>query len=167
MHKFLKFAAAASAVFALTAPSLTAPAFAQRPEITVSTTTAMEEWRGDVTRDLDRNLKFAEKARGYQPLDGIVQIRFHLDDSGRPADLQFYRSSGSRASDKAAHWAVRRLNNLDEVPTAIDRGTVFQANIIFARSAEEHTRLARKLEAYERTRLASASPGSKVIALGS
>ncbi|GAA4049102.1 energy transducer TonB family protein [Parerythrobacter jejuensis] len=154
---------------ALITPVLVTPAMAGsgQQEIVVSPSSAMEEWRADVSRDLGRNLVLAERWAKHNPDSGIVQVRFQLDAKGRPANMQTYRSSGSVSTDRAARWAVRRLSDLDQGPAQASAGQVFQANIIFADSAAQKAHYAEKLAYIERRRLASAAAERGVIALGS
>ncbi|WP_284124181.1 energy transducer TonB family protein [Parerythrobacter aestuarii] len=152
---------------ALGATTLT-PAFANtaQEDIIVSPSRAMQAWRADVSRDLSRNLDLADRWGQYNSDSGIVQVRFTLDENGRPVDLETYRSSGSVSADRAAMWAVRRLSGLDEGPARIGKGTTFQANIIFAETRAEQEQLSEKLAWIERNRLALGSIERNVIALG-
>lgn len=145
------------------------PAIAEsgQEDIVVSPSRAMEEWRGDVSRSLGRNLLLAERWAKHNPDSGLVQIRFQLDEDGRASNMQTYHSSGSVSTDRAAAWAVRRLNNLDEAPAGIAPGQTFQANIIFAESPSQKARYEEKLAYIERRRLASNASERGVIALGS
>jgi len=145
------------------------PAIAEseQDQIIVSSSTAMENWRGDISRDLGRNLELAERWAKYNPEPGIVQVRFQLDADGRPTDMVTYRSSGSVSTDRAAMWAVRRLNDLDQAPAASSKGATFQANIIFAETTVQKEKLSEKLAWIERKRLASAAGEANIVSLGS
>ncbi|MDC0886459.1 TonB family protein [Altererythrobacter sp.] len=153
---------------ALDAIALTpAGANSGQDDIVVSTSRAMQEWRADVSQSLGRNLLLAERWAKHNPDSGLVQIRFQLDEDGRPSKMETYRSSGSVSTDRAAAWAVRRLNNLDDGPVRIASGQTFQANIIFAESEAQKDRFEEKLAYIERRRLASNAAEKGVIALGS
>ena len=158
----------AAAAVALAATALT-PAIAEdaQDEIIVSPSKALENWRSDVSRDLSRHLDLADRWGKFNPDAGIVQVRFTLDENGRPTAMETYRSSGSVSTDRAAMWAVARLNHLDDAPVRVTSGTTFQANIIFAESPAQHDELASKLAWIERKRLAANTAEADVIALGS
>lgn len=155
-------AAAAALGLALAAT----PASAGQDDIVVKSSAEMAAWQKDVTRDLNNKLRTSERFHSIRPESGIVQIRFTLDESGRPQDLKTYRSSGHVGSDRAATWAVRRLSRMDEAPVSNPDRAVFQANIIYAENRQDYARLAAELQESERARLASASSEVEVIALG-
>ncbi|WP_435416734.1 energy transducer TonB [Parerythrobacter aurantius] len=152
--------------FAALAAASQTPALAEsgQDEIVVSPARAMEDWRQSISRNLNRHLDNAVERLGSAPDSGIVQLRFKLDEAGRPVAMQTYRSSGSLAGDRAARWAVRRLDGLDRGPVARTPDTVFQANIIFAGSRAERLELADRLAWMERERLARGD--TAVVALG-
>lgn len=152
---------------ALSATALT-PAIAQsaQEDIVVSPNRAMEAWRDNVSRKLNRNLDLADSWGKDTSDSGIVQVRFTLDERGRPVDLETYRSSGSVSADRAAMWAVSRLTGLDGGPARIGKNATFQANIIFAQTHVERDMLAEKLAWIEKARLARGSSERDVIALG-
>ncbi|NNC58896.1 MAG: hypothetical protein HKO05_02755 [Erythrobacter sp.] len=167
MNTLVSKALVATAAVALSVTALS-PAIAQSAdEILVTPSGAMQNWRADVSRDLSRQLDQAESFAKYNPQPGIVQVRFTLDDNGRPVGMGTYRTSGSISSDRAARWAVRRLTNLDDVPVRVKPGTTFQANVIFAETPAQRDQLAKKLAWIESKRLANASAEAGVIALGS
>ena len=155
----------AAAALAVTLP-LAAPAAAGK-DILVTSPTAMAQWQADVTRDLDHKLLLAERYTRGRPTSGIVQIRFTLDEDGKPTNLETVYDSAGTAARRSASWAVRRLRDLDQAPVMNASGVRFQANIIFAENREQKTVLAAQLDRMERVRLASAGSERAVVALGS
>lgn len=142
------------------------PAFADEAPIYVVSQTAFEQWQDDVSSDLNRNLRNASLRQDGRIESGIVQIRFRLDENGKPADLSTYSNSTSTSAKWVAYRAVRMLRNLAEAPVKGVRDAEFLANVIFARDEADHARLAAKLEQSEQARLASNGAEQRLVALG-
>lgn len=145
---------------------LAAPASAG-DDILVTSTSAMQEWQQEVTRDLDQRLLLAEKFTSRRPQSGIVQIRFELDENGKPVNLDTVYNSSGVSGERTASWAVRRLSNLDEVPVANASGARFQANIIYAESPQQKAEYLAELRETRNTRFAASDGEAPVIQLGS
>lgn len=164
MHTLIKTTLAAAS--ALAAASLTVPATAGDEPILVQPTAAMEDWTETTERALDKRLIDAVWLSRINPTSGIVQLRFSLNDDGRANDIEVYRSSGQRRTDRVAMRAVRSLANLDEVPVDNPRAQTFQANIIFANTLQEHQALTEELAKVEAKRLARGESERSVVSLG-
>lgn len=155
------------AAFAMAAAlPLAAPASAG-DDILVTSTSAMQEWQQEVTRDLDQRLLLAEKYTTGRANSGIVQIRFELDENGRPANLETVYNSSGVSGQRTANWAVRRLSDLDEAPVANVAGARFQANIIFADNQKQKAEYVAQLRESRSTRFAASDGEAPVIQLGS
>lgn len=154
----------AALALALALP-LAAPASAG-DDILVTSTSAMQAWQKEVTRDLDQRLLIGEARTTGRAQSGIVQLRFALDANGRPANIETHFNSSGTTGERVAKWAVRRLSDLDEAPVRNAAGVRYQANIIFADSEEERVQFAGDLRDMERTRLAAADPGERLVSLG-
>ncbi|WP_209348844.1 energy transducer TonB [Pontixanthobacter sp. CEM42] len=136
-------------------------------DIVVRSQSAMEQWASDTTRDLNRQLNIGAKHKNLGSAQGIVQVRFETDASGKPVNLEVYRSSGNPTADRTATWAVRRLDGLNDAPVNNAAGARFQANIIFANTRADKQRFVAELATSERVRLARSVAESEVISLGS
>ena len=153
----LTFAAAASAAI------LAAPVTAGQDDgIVVTSPTAMTEWKTDMNAQLDRQLIRSDGYRNQALLSAIVQIRFTLDEAGKPTNLQTLHHSGSRRAARVAKMAVR---NLRGAPVTGASDATYQANLVFARNPNEGETLKAELADLERARLA-AGDGADVIMLG-
>ncbi len=141
------------------------PAMADDEPILVHSQAAFAQWQADVTNSLDRRLVSAERSSRLTPESGIVQLRFTLDENGKPQGIRTVTSSGDWSTDRVAISAVRGLNQLDEAPVANVQGQTFQANIIFAKSEAQRDKLAAKLATMETARLARGET-SGVISFG-
>jgi TonB family protein len=142
------------------------PAAADDTPILVESAAAMDEWRTDVSRSLDRRLRNIDQLDPARPRSGIVQLRFTLDEDGRAENLEVVRSSTNYRAEKIATRAVRGLTKLDQAPVADVGSRTFQANVIFARTFEELDELKAKLAKLETARLALADEEEDVILLG-
>lgn len=156
----LAFAAAASAAV------LAVPASAGQDDgIVVTSPGAMAEWKADMNDQLDRRLIRSDGFRGQGPMTALVQIRFTLDEEGKPANLETIHHSGARRAAFASRLAVRNLRGFEEAPVSDAMGATYQANLIFARNEREKAKLQAELAGIERARLA-AGDGENVIMLG-
>ncbi|MEL6529399.1 MAG: hypothetical protein AAFQ27_05520 [Pseudomonadota bacterium] len=168
MNTFTKrLALLPAAALAFTLP-MSAPAMAgEKSEgIVVRSQAALEQWQADTTSDINRSLKFARIPPSTRPNDAVVQITFTLGADGKPDNIELLNGDGNWAARKAAMYAVRRLNNLDEVPVGNAQNAQFLANIFFASSKDVHKQLAAKLAQTERTRIAAAGGENEYILLG-
>lgn len=151
---------------AIAMASLALPASAgDDQDIVVTSPGKMSEWQADMGAQLDRNMVLAEGIRREGPMSALVQIRFTLDEEGRPTNLKTVHHSGSHSARRAARAAVRNLRGLDEAPVANVANATFQANLIFARDLDDKARLEDEMGSANRARLASGEVGS-VIQLG-
>ncbi|HSM53733.1 MAG TPA: energy transducer TonB [Erythrobacter sp.] len=160
MQTLIKTSLAAALSLAAISPALA------DEQIVVHSQAEMEQWKADVTRNLDRRLELAQRQMNATPRSGIVQLRFTLDENGRAENFQTLTSSGDRSTDMVATRAVRRVDNLDEAPIANADGQTFQANIIFANDFGEHDKLKAKLAKMESARLARNESEGKVVSFG-
>ena len=133
--------------------------------IVVTPEVSREAFVERVSQDLDRQLERASRLNEPHG-NGIAIVRFTRDAEGDADDVQIYRKSGKFGLDRIAVRAVNRLDSLDRVPAGTPRSQVYQANIIFARSKQDLTRLAGQLAAEEAARLARGED-THVFAFGS
>ncbi|WP_324828621.1 energy transducer TonB family protein [Qipengyuania zhejiangensis] len=123
--------------------------------IVVTSPGAMKAWQEQTTDRLNRQLDRVDAFSRGTALVGTVQIRFTLDDQGRPSNFETVHASGDQRAIRDARMALRNLRGLDEAPVTNVGDAVFQANMIFARDGEEKERLLAELTGVESQRLAA------------
>lgn len=90
-------------------------------------------WSERVFHDIDDHLNYPVSPLNQMPT-GIVAVKFNCDDTGAPAGVTLYKSSGSRNLDEATLRAVRRVANLHPLPVGMLHGQQFVIRILFADS---------------------------------
>ena len=133
--------------------------------IVVTSPGKMSEWKADMNAKLDRHLIRADGLRGDQPMSAIVQVRFTLDEAGKPTNVRTIHHSGARRAERAARIAVGNLRGFEDAPVTNLQDATFQANIIFARNFAERNELRAEMSRLDRERFA-ANGRSDVILLG-
>ena len=134
-------------------------------DIIVQPTFAMDQWQEETTHDLNRALsKGGVRFRG-EPNSAIVQITFSLGEDGKADDVRLYNDDGNWFAKRIALRAVKRLDNLDEVPVDNPQDVQFLANIIFANDERTQERLSRRLAESEAERMATAGKARTYLAL--
>lgn len=155
---------------ALSALSLVAvPAAAAHAQdqdaIEVRATSALAEWQKDTSDALDTALARAPSLKGGSANESIVQVTFDVDHKGKAHNIRVLDGDANFASQRAAIYAVRSLDTLEDMP-AMANGRSVLANIILANSPASQERLATKLAKSERKRLASGSGLSEYVTIG-
>ena len=138
-----------------------APALSGPKEIVVSSDSAVVEMSQDLDRQLDLTARQLRENHG----DGYAIVRFARGENGRPANVSFYRRSGSPSVDRLARTAVRRLGGQGGLPDTGVAGQTYQANIVLANSEESARKLTADLARAEKQRLASSLAERTVLAL--
>lgn len=137
------------------------PALSGPREIVVSSDSAVAEVSHDLGRQLDLAARQMRKTHG----DGYAIVRFERGEDGRPANVTFYRRSGSPSVDRLARTAVRRLGGGGGLPDTGVAKQAYQANIVLATSEESARELTADLVRAEKQRLASSAAERTVLAL--
>ncbi|MDG5747828.1 hypothetical protein P8Q88_06515 [Qipengyuania sp. XHP0207] len=163
MKTLLTFALAATASAAALAVPVSAGG--EQDIVVRSPTQSLNEWKADMNAQLDRKLIRSDGFRNQGPMTAIVQIRFTLDEEGKPTNLQTLHHSGARRAAYASRFAVRSLRGFDEAPLPDARAAVYQANLIFARNDREKAELKAELDRVDQARIA-ANGAPDVIMLG-
>lgn len=154
-----------SAVLLTTLACGAIPVSAKQEKIVVSAS-PVDLWKSAIGRNLDRELGRIDFFDRHGPVDGIVQVRFECDETGKPANLAVIRKSGNSVVDRQVVRAVSRLTTLHPLPEGISHGQLFQANVILASDRKRYERLSRQLKEEEAERLAaSSSHDRRVVAL--
>lgn len=167
MKTLTKFATLPVAAFALALP-FAAPALAGEKSdgIVVTSQAKMDEWKAETTKDINRSLVNAPIPNNSRPNTAVVQIAFTLGDDGKPNNIEVLDGRGNWAARKAATYAVRRLDDLDQVPVTNAQNARFLANIFFAGTPEDYKALKTQLKKSEAQRLAAADGEDEYILLG-
>jgi TonB family protein len=88
-----------------------------------------------VFHDLDHVI--TEQPVGRYGLEtGIVAVKFNCSESGAPANVTLYKTSGSRILDVTTVRAVQRIATLHPLPARIEPGQTFIVRVLFADSEE-------------------------------
>lgn len=131
--------------------------------ILVDAVTPSVQWASDVSVDLDRELlRIRPSARTGMP-NGLVQVRFEVQD-GKAVNARVFHRSGDSWLDRQAVRSIERLADIPDVPGVGDVRTV-QANIITASSENAYRVLSARLVDMEEARMASSGAERTVIAL--
>ncbi len=167
MNTMTKLVSGAALAAALVLP-LAAPVAAgeKSDDLVVRPVDAMDEWQKETTRDLNRALAFAPGATKVRPDNGIVQMTFTLGANGKAENIKLYNSSANLMAERIARRAVRKLDNLDQVPVRDKSEVKFLANMIFADNEDIKERLMAKLEKSENARLARANADGDYVSFG-
>lgn len=148
--------ALSSAGLALSAPLAAQDRSQDEDNILVQPISADERYAAQVAQKLDTNLSRYSFPLRSAPT-GIVRVQFVANGAGDAEDMTVIGESGSNQLDRAALWAIGRLDNI--VPPGVAEyadGRVIQANIVFAHSERQAARLLHRLEQEESARMALA-----------
>lgn len=110
--------------------------------IVVDAAPTVADWSNTVSAQLGRNLRAIASA----PLQhtaiptGMVSLRFHCNEEGRPTAIAFSHRSDSAGLDAIARRTVARLRNMHPLPAGVGEGQVFEATILVASDSYEYGR---------------------------
>jgi hypothetical protein len=135
-------------------------------DIVVTSPEKMQAWQDKATRKLNRGLERGPRLRDWNPSSGIVQLSFDLNEKGRPDNIEVRSNSANWTAARVAHYAVRQMGDISDVPVTNAQNARFLANVIFAQNYDEYEELAQDLERTERARLASGQAEAQTIVLG-
>ena len=125
-----------------------------------------EVWIASVSQDLDRKLGGIRPSPRHEVPDGLVQVRFEVQN-GEAVNARVFRNSGNRWLDRQAVRSIERLRNIPDIPSAAGEARTVQANIITARTSKSFRKLHDELLVAEQARMASSGPDRTVIAINS
>lgn len=124
-----------AAALAATLIVTSVPAGAQTTQDTISPTSAaspagtLDRWVREAQRSLQRKLTDPRPIGKPSMPEGVVDVAFRIDATGRPTRVAVFHSSGSRAVDGQAAKAVARIRTTTVPDTA---GRTYLARIFFA-----------------------------------
>ena len=126
---------------------------------------SITEWSSAVSQDLDRSLTaIANAPLQHRRLpNGLVSVRFRLNEAGRPEAIEIAQKSGSAELDGIGRQAVARLQNVHALPSGVGKDQVFEANILIASDGVEYDRQFAALRQRQET-LAAARQEGRVLA---
>lgn len=152
------FAAAVVLLF----PGVAATQSTDTSVVVVAKPVTQAQWSRTITRKLDRALRSPVVFSNEIPPTGIVSVRFHAGDGGRPMAIEVARTSGTRRLDREAIAAIGRLRTLGPMPATFRPDQRFLANILFAKDQEQFDRQTALL----RREAAARSVAARSAALG-
>ena len=153
-------------LIALALVAIPTTAMAQDPvAIEIRATSALAEWQHDTNRALDEGLARAPSLRGGRAKESVVQVAFDVNGKGEAVNIRALPGDYNPAAKRAAIYAVRSLDTLDEMP-AMANGRPVLANIILANTPASRDRLAEKLAMAEKKRLASTGAVASYVTIG-
>lgn len=114
-------------------------ALAETPPSASSEEVTLSIWSARFSNALDRELRYPAPIRGDWRT-GVVYVKFHCSESGAPADVAIYKSSGAHVLDAAAIRAVKNIATLHPLPGGMKNDQAFRAVVLFSSSQEEHDR---------------------------
>jgi len=135
------FAAGAIALAALVPASIAA-----HHTIVVTGPPTLAAWSARVYRNLGDHLDYPTGTLGRYST-GVVAVKFNCSDTGAPAGIALYTSSGSRDLDQATLRALRHVATLHPLPDGITHDQRFIMRVLFAESPESAEQQIRKLRA--------------------
>lgn len=159
--------AALGALAAALTMTVIAPAFAgDTSDIVVRSDTAMNNWQQATTADLDRTLAHDRAARRFTPKTSYVEVAFTLGENGRADNVRVVGGTGDWAAKRAARYAVRKLDTLDQVPVNNPGAARFLASIVFANDIDSYREMSAIAAARRTARFAAIAPEDRPILLG-
>ena len=165
MNRFTKTALIPALALGMAAP-FAAPAMAGKSEgpIVVRSQEALADWQADTTAEINRNLEHSPFIRTVQPNTSVVEASFTLGADGRATDIEITTDRGNQAARKAAHFAIRNLDNLSEIPVSNPESVRFVAQIVFAETEADKEAMLKELKSG--SRVAQGEDGKTVVMLG-
>ena len=109
-------------------------------------------WSKKVFTDLNQRLRIREPMGPWRPQTGIAAVKFNCSETGAPAGVSLYKSSGNRELDQATVRAVRQIVSLHPLPRGLGHEQQYIVRVLFAESGDSARRqiAAMQREATER-----------------
>lgn len=129
--------AAAVAALLLTTASVDAGAQSSIIVSAQSRPPTLAVWSERVFRDIDKRLRVREGIATNRIPSGITSVKFNCSETGAPAGIALYKSSGFRELDRATMSAVRQVASLHPLPAGLKGDQVYIVNVLFANSSDD------------------------------
>jgi TonB family protein len=109
-------------------------------------------WSKKVFSDLNQRLRVRDAMGPTQTQTGIAAVKFNCSETGAPAGVSLYKSSGNRELDQATVRAVRQIVSLHPLPRGLGHDQQYIVRVLFANTDESARRqiAAMQREATER-----------------
>lgn len=159
----MKFVLIAALAASFAVPAGSAPGRVQSDVIQVQGETTMTRWTKDVSRKLDRHLRYPRESAFTAVPEGTVSVSFACGENGSPSGVTLFDSSGHRSLDRAAIQAVAQIKGLHPLPERMQQGQAIRANIIFAKDEDSLERQIDKLRQSEIRRIAQDRRDGRVV----
>jgi TonB family protein len=116
-----------------------APAQEGRDVVVVAKPITLAQWTAGVGSQIDKVLRYPTDIMN-ENMSGIASVRFQCSDDGKPTAMTVSRKSGWRDLDREAVRAVAKLKTMHPLPDGLKHDQHYVANILFARSQDDHDR---------------------------
>jgi TonB family protein len=121
----------------------------------------LSAWSQDVFRHLARQMRYPYSMGSGGANEGIVAVKFNCSESGAPAGVELYKTSGHGDLDKATVRAVRKIATLHPLPRGLGHDQQYVVRVLFSNSTENARRqLAEMRENAERNNAWYAKSGT-------
>ena len=112
----------------------------------VSGPPTLAKWSERVYRDLGDHLNYPTSVLGRYST-GVVAVKFKCSETGAPADIALYTSSGAHDLDQATLRALRHIVTLHPLPDGMLHNQQFVMRVLFAESPESAAQQISKIRA--------------------
>lgn len=96
-------------------------------------------WSQRVFGDLNDGFRYPA-ATEWTAFEGVVTVKFNCSDSGAPANVALFQSSGNSQLDAATVRAVKRIVTLHPLPSGMPHDQRFVVRVLFTDSADRASR---------------------------
>jgi TonB family protein len=96
----------------------------------------LSAWSQNVFRHLERRMRYPTAMGSVAANEGIVAVKFNCSESGAPAGVELYKTSGHGELDKATVSAVRRIATLHPLPRGLGHEQQYVLRVLFSNSRE-------------------------------
>lgn len=130
------------------APFSSAHAQPRVQEIQVTARPSVPVWAAQLSRELDRKMRYPRSLSPDDRLYGFVRVRFSMDTDGSINSLRLVRRSGSGLIDRAALRAVSSLSRVSVMPVGIVPTRQIEAHLFYAENDQQMRGLVAANKAY-------------------
>lgn len=119
---------------------------AQESSTAVLAPPTLAAWSKRVFGELDQRLRVRPSMGPEGPRTGIAAVKFNCSETGAPAGVSLYKSSGNRELDSATVRAVRQIVTLHPLPRGLGHDQQYIVRVLFADSDEAARRLIARMQ---------------------
>jgi hypothetical protein len=125
---------------------------------------SLDNFVGDVNKDLDRALNRSRPVTRAIMGTGIVQVLFECGPDGKPTNISYYRKDQDGDVNRLAVRAVSKIRTMHPLPHGVSENQQYMANIIIASNYLEYEDLSKELNRSEQSRIAVSKGSNKIFA---